>query len=79
MAELLKGKPVVDRMAEDMRGRIAALEEQGVKPTLALVRLGQRPDDLSYERTAVKRAAGLGIHTKPYVLDEFAPEAALNL
>ena len=78
MAELLKGKPVVDRMAEDMRGRIAALEEQGVKPTLALVRLGQRPDDLSYERTAVKRAAGLGIHTKPYVLDEFAPEAALK-
>ena len=58
MAELLKGKPVVDRMAEDMRGRIAALEEQGMKPTLALVRLGQRPDDLSYERTAVKRAAG---------------------
>ena len=78
MAELLKGKPVVDRMAEDMRGRIASLEEQGVKPTLALVRLGQRPDDLSYERTAVKRAAGLGIHTKPYVLDEFAPEAALK-
>ena len=78
MAELLKGKPVVDRMAEDMRGRIAALEEQGMKPTLALVRLGQRPDDLSYERTAVKRAAGLGIHTKPYVLDEFAPEAALK-
>ena len=65
-------------MAEDMRGRIASLEEQGVKPTLALVRLGQRPDDLSYERTAVKRAAGLGIHTKPYVLDEFAPEAALK-
>ncbi len=28
MAELLKGKPVVDRMAEDMRGRIAAKKEQ---------------------------------------------------
>ena len=47
MATLLKGKPVVDSMAEDMRARIAALGEQGVVPTLALVRLGQRPDDLS--------------------------------
>ena len=42
MATLLKGKPVVDSMAEDMRARIAALGEQGVVPTLALlVRSGQ--------------------------------------
>lgn len=75
---LLKGKPVVDHMAQDMRARIAALAERGVTPTLALVRMGARPDDLSYERTAVKRAEGLGIATKPYVLDEFAPEAALR-
>lgn len=78
MATLLKGKPVVEAMAEDMAGRIAKLAEAGVTPTLALVRLGARPDDLSYERTAVKRAASLGIATKPYVLDEFAPEEALR-
>ena len=78
MATLLKGKPVVDQMAVDLRKRIDALAQSGVTPTLALVRLGQRPDDLSYERTAVKRAASLGINTKPYVLDEFAPEAALK-
>ena len=78
MAILLKGKPVVDRMALDMTARIEALGRAGVVPTLALVRMGARPDDLSYERTAIKRAEGLGIAVKPYVLDEFAPQAAVQ-
>ena len=78
MAELLKGKPVVDRIACDLSARIEALGAAGVTPTLALVRMGARPDDLSYERTAIKRAEGLGIAVKPYVLDEFAPQAALQ-
>lgn len=77
MAELLKGKPVTEAMAQDLGRRIEALSLKGVTPTLALVRLGNRPDDLSYERTAVKRAASLGIQTKPYVLDEFAPQEEL--
>ena len=59
MAELLKGKPVVDSMALDLRARIEALGRAKVVPALALVRVGQRPDDLSYERTARKRAESL--------------------
>ncbi len=78
MATLLKGKPVVDHMADDLRKRIATLKDAGIAPTLALVRMGERPDDLSYERTAKKRAEGLGLATKPYVLDDLAPEAAVR-
>ena len=78
MATLLKGKPVVDHMAVDLRSRIGALKSRGVEPTLALVRMGERPDDLSYERTAKKRAASLGLATKPYVLDDLAPQAAVQ-
>lgn len=78
MAELLKGKPVVDSMADDIRARVAALEASGITPTLALVRIGARPDDLSYERTAIKRAAGLGIATKSYVLEADASQAELE-
>ncbi len=78
MATLLKGKPVVDHMADDLRKRISVLKDAGVEPTLALVRMGERPDDLSYERTAKKRACGLGLSTKPYVLDDLAPEAAVR-
>ena len=78
MAELLKGKPVVDSMALDLRARIEALGRAKVVPALALVRVGQRPDDLSYERTARKRAESLGIAIRPYELDEFAPQAAIE-
>jgi methylenetetrahydrofolate dehydrogenase (NADP+) / methenyltetrahydrofolate cyclohydrolase len=78
MAELLKGKPVVDAMAQDIRARVEALEAAGVTPTLAIVRVGERPDDLSYERTAMKRAAGLGISVKQYVLDAEASQADLE-
>lgn len=78
MAEQLRGKPVVDSMALDLGVRIEALGRAGVVPTLALVRVGQRPDDLSYERTAVKRANSLGIAIRPYALEEFAPQAAIE-
>ena len=78
MAELLKGKPVVDAMAQDIRARVEALAASGVTPTLAIVRVGERPDDLSYERTAMKRAAGLGISVKQYVLDAEASQADLE-
>ena len=56
MATLLTGKPVVERLAADLAPRIDALARAGVEPTLAIVRMGARPDDLSYERTACKRA-----------------------
>ena len=78
MAKLLTGKEVVAHIADDLRGRIERLADIGVTPTLALVRVGERPDDLSYERTAVKRAQGLGIATKLYALDDFAPQAAVE-
>ena len=78
MAELLKGKPVVDAMAQDICARVEALAASGVTPTLAIVRVGERPDDLSYERTAMKRAAGLGISVKQYVLDAEASQADLE-
>lgn len=43
MAKLLLGKPVIDSLREELKGRIAALEERGVKPGLAIVRVGARP------------------------------------
>lgn len=78
MATLLTGKPVVERMAQGLAPRIDALVQAGVMPTLALVRVGERPDDLSYERTAVKRAEALGIAVRRTVLDEFAPQEAVE-
>ena len=68
MAQLLKGKPVADAINEELAPRIAALKEAGITPTLAIIRVGERDDDLSYERGATKRCETLGLGLKKYVL-----------
>ena len=51
-----------------MAADVAALKEQGVTPTLAILRVGQRDDDLSYERGAMKRCEKVGVAVKNVVL-----------
>ncbi len=68
MAEILKGKPVVDAMVARMQGETAAFTERGIIPTLCIVRVGERPDDLSYERGAVKRCESVGVRVQKVVL-----------
>ncbi len=77
MPTLLLGKPVTDAIAADLRGRVEALAERGVAPTLAIVRVGERPDDMSYERTALKRAESLGIAVRRIVLSADVSQAGL--
>ena len=72
MADLLLGKPVADAMAADITARAKALTESGKQPTLAIVRVGERPDDLTYERSAMKRADACGIAVKQFLLPETA-------
>ena len=68
MAEIWKGKPVVDAMVARMQGETAELAERGIIPTLCIVRVGERPDDLSYERGAVKRCESVGVRVQKVVL-----------
>lgn len=68
MALELRGAPVARAMQDELSGRIASLGEAGTVPALALVRVGERPDDLSYERAAEKRCAALGIRTVRFAL-----------
>ena len=68
MAELLKGKAVADSLTEKMAADVAALKEKGVTPTLAILRVGERDDDLSYERGAMKRCDSVGVAVRNVVL-----------
>ena len=68
MAEILKGKPVADALTEELAAQAAALREAGTVPTLAIVRVGEREDDLSYERGALSRCAKVGIDVRQFVL-----------
>ena len=48
MARILYGKEVSSALWERLLPRIDRLRAHGVAPTLAIVRVGERPDDLSY-------------------------------
>ncbi len=78
MAKLLTGKEVSAALADDLAPRIERLSAVGVIPTLAIVRVGGRPDDLSYERTACKRAEALGFAVRRFELPANAPQGELE-
>ena len=77
MATILKGAPVVAAMNEANAARCAALAAKGITPTLAVVRVGEREDDLSYERGVLARCAKVGVAVKQFLLPTDAPQQAL--
>ena len=80
-AKELKGKPVADAIKEDLLRRIAALKTHGLIPGLALLRVGNRPDDLFYEQAIQKTCDSLGIALKffPLAADIFQQELENNI
>ena len=52
---LMKGADVAKTMKEDLTGEARRLKDRGILPSLTIVRVGARPDDLAYERGARKR------------------------
>lgn len=77
MATTLKGAPVVAAMNQNCTARCAALAERGVTPTLAVVRIGNREDDLSYETGVKKRCAKVGVAVQQILLPENATQRNL--
>lgn len=69
MAKLLSGKEVCESLNENLIARSAALAQKGVTPTLAIVRVGENPSDLSYEKGATKRAELVGVKIVNFVLN----------
>ena len=70
MAQLLKGAEVVSALNETIKTDVAALASRGITPTLAILRVGEKPDDLAYERGATKRAETVGVAVRQIVLPE---------
>ena len=68
MAKLLLGKEVTDALNANLQTRTAALREKGVVPTLGIIRVGEDPSDVSYEKGALKRAELVGVEVKQYLL-----------
>ena len=68
MARILRGKDVADALTAQMKQDVEQLRAAGTVPTLCIFRVGERPDDLSYERGAAKRAGMVGVEVKKVVL-----------
>lgn len=77
MAKLLLGKEVTDALNQKLQKQTAALRKKGIVPTLAMIRVGEDPSDISYERGATKRAELVGVCVKSYVLPANADKDAV--
>lgn len=77
MSLVLKGAPVVAAMNEANAARCAKLKAAGVVPTLAVVRVGEREDDLSYEKGVMARCAKVGVEVKQFLLPADAAQDEL--
>ena len=70
MANLLKGKDVAQAINLRSKNDVSTLKQNDIIPTLAILRVGNKESDLSYEKGAIKRASEAGIEVKTIVLDE---------
>ena len=68
MAKLLKGAPVASALNEATAADVENLKRQGVSPTLAILRVGERPDDIAYENGATKRCEKVGVAVRGVTL-----------
>ena len=68
MALLLKGAPVAKAINERAQEKVKRLTGTGIEPALAILRVGERADDLSYEKGAVKRCEQIGVKVVKKVL-----------
>jgi len=56
----LRGLPVVDALAEKFKVQIEESVKSNIVPKLAVVRVGERGDDLAYEKGIIKRFSAVG-------------------
>ncbi|BDB01092.1 bifunctional 5,10-methylenetetrahydrofolate dehydrogenase/5,10-methenyltetrahydrofolate cyclohydrolase [Clostridium botulinum] len=70
MTKILYGNEVALKIKEDLNLRIDKLKEKNIIPKLAILRMGNKPDDISYERSIIKSCERLNIETKVEELNE---------
>lgn len=77
MAQILKGSLVAEAINEASKADVDTLRAHGIIPTLAILRVGERPDDIAYERSAAKRCAAVGVEVRNVILPSGTSQAEL--
>lgn len=74
----MKGVPVAVKLTEELTARCERLKALGIVPTLAMLRVGEKPGDIAYESGALKRCEKIGINVKKILLPSDAKEDEIN-
>ncbi|WP_312810608.1 bifunctional 5,10-methylenetetrahydrofolate dehydrogenase/5,10-methenyltetrahydrofolate cyclohydrolase [Sedimentibacter sp.] len=61
MGDLIKGKDVANVITQEVKEAAEKIKQKGINPKLMIVRVGEREDDLAYERAALKRMESCNI------------------
>lgn len=68
--KILKGAEVSAKIKEQVQTALAKAGREGLPPKLAIVRVGEKPDDISYERGALKKMEAFGLRAQTYCFPE---------
>ena len=74
MAQILLGKEVTASLNEEIEEKVKKLKEHQVMPKLGIIRIGEKQDDIAYERNAVKRCEKLSVAYEKFLLPEDVTE-----
>lgn len=74
----LRGAPVARALCEGLVPRVETLIGRGDTPCLAVVRVGEQPGDLAYERGARSRMAKVGINFEERALPDDVTQGELE-
>lgn len=70
MPKVMKGVDVTKSIKEEIIKDVESLKARDITPLLATIRVGEKPDAISYERGIIRNMENLGIECKNVVLDE---------
>ena len=77
MAKRLLGKEVNQDLNDKIKKNVEKLQKKGIAPKLAIIRVGDNPGDISYEKGATKRCQALGVLCEKVLLPHEVSEEDL--
>lgn len=77
MANIIDGKAISAQIKEELKEKVAAMEAEGIKITLAVIQVGKDPASSVYVGNKKKACAYVGIQSLAYELEEETSEEEL--
>ncbi len=77
MAQILSGKVVSQRIKDELKDEVKALNDKGIFPGLAVIIVGDDPASRVYVNSKKKACEEIGVYSREYALPQETTEAEL--